>query len=80
MLSHALFGRSQVISYHLRDIGGYQSTVGYICYPGNNDVLINKRRLGGIMIEKQQGMEVLVPIYPRLCRLRTNSMYVLMSC
>jgi len=23
-----------VISYHLRDIGGYQSTVGYICYRG----------------------------------------------
>jgi len=23
-----------VISYHLRDIGGYQSTVGYICYHG----------------------------------------------
>ena len=23
-----------MISYHLRDIGGYQSTVGYICYRG----------------------------------------------
>jgi len=23
-----------VISYHLRDIGGYRSTVGYICYRG----------------------------------------------
>ena len=24
-----------MISYHLRDIGGYRSTVGYICYRGN---------------------------------------------
>ena len=32
MLSHAQTGRSEVISYHLRDIGGYQSIVGYICY------------------------------------------------
>ena len=23
-----------MISYHLRDIGGYRSTVGYICYHG----------------------------------------------
>ena len=30
MLSHAQTGRSRVISYHLRDIGGYWSTVGYI--------------------------------------------------
>ena len=34
MLSHAQTDRSQVISCHLRDIGGYQSTVGYICYRG----------------------------------------------
>ena len=33
--------------------------VGYVCYRGNNHVLINKRRPGGILIEKQQGMEVL---------------------
>ena len=32
MLSRAQTGRTRVISYHLRDIGGYQSTVGYICY------------------------------------------------
>ena len=37
-------------------------------------------RLGGIVIAKQQGMEVLVPIYPRLCWLWTDSLYVLMSC
>ena len=24
----------ELISYHLRDIGGYRSTVGYICYRG----------------------------------------------
>ena len=34
MLSHAQTGRSRVISYHLRDIGEYQSTVGYIFYHG----------------------------------------------
>ena len=34
MLSHAYTGRSRVIFCHLRDIGGYQSTVGYICYHG----------------------------------------------
>ena len=34
MLSHAQTGRSRVIFYHLRDIGGYRSTVGYICYHG----------------------------------------------
>ena len=34
MLSHAQTSRSRVISCHLRDIGGYQSTVGYICYRG----------------------------------------------
>ena len=64
MLSNAKTGRSRVIFYHLRDIGGYQSTVGYICYRGNNHVLMNKRRPGEIVIEKQQGMEVLVPIIP----------------
>ena len=34
MLSYAQTDRSRVISCHLRDIGGYQSTVGYICYCG----------------------------------------------
>ena len=34
MLSHAQTSRSGVISCHLRDIGGYRSTVGYICYHG----------------------------------------------
>ena len=31
---HRTTGRSRVISYHLRDIGGYRSTAGYICYHG----------------------------------------------
>ena len=34
MLSYAQTGRSRVISCHLRDIGGYQSEVGHICYCG----------------------------------------------
>jgi hypothetical protein len=48
-----------VIPYHLRDIGEYLVTVGYICYRGNNHVLINERRPDETAIEKQQGMEVL---------------------
>ena len=34
MLSHAQTDRSRVFSCHLRDIGGYRSTVGYIFYHG----------------------------------------------
>ena len=34
MLSHAWFGRSQVISCYLRAISGYMVMVGYICYHG----------------------------------------------
>ena len=34
MLSHAQTDKSRVISCHLRDIGGYRSMVGYICYRG----------------------------------------------
>ena len=33
-------GRSRVISYHLRDIGGYRSTVGYNCYRGKEPWLM----------------------------------------
>ena len=33
--------------------------VGYICYRGNNHVLIINLRPGGMMIVQQQGMEVL---------------------
>ena len=32
MLSNAQISRSRVIFRLLRDIGGYQSTIGYICY------------------------------------------------
>ena len=59
MLSYAKLSRSQVISCHLRDIGGYLITVGYICYHGNNHGFNNEWRLGGMTIVKQQGMEVL---------------------
>jgi hypothetical protein len=48
-----------VISCHLRDIGRYLVTVGYISYHGDNHVLMNERRPGRIKIEKRQGMEVL---------------------
>ena len=34
-------------------------TVGYICYRGNNHVLIMNLRPGGMTIVQQQGMEVL---------------------
>ena len=45
-------------SYQLREIGGYVITVGYICYRGNNHVLIMNLSPGGMTIV-QQGMEVL---------------------
>ena len=80
MLSHSQLDRSRVISCHLQDIGRYLVTVDYNCYRGNNHVLMNKKRPGEIVIEKQQGMKVLVPIYPRLCRLTTDLLYVLISC
>ena len=48
-----------MISCHLRDIGGYLITVGYICYHGNNHGVNNDWRPGGMTIVKQQGMEVL---------------------
>ena len=47
------------MSCHLRDIGGYRSTVGYICYRGTELWGKRKSRPGGKSIEKQQGMEVL---------------------
>ena len=48
MLSPAQTGRSRVISYHLRDIGGYQSTVGYICYCGKEPWGKSKWRPDGV--------------------------------
>jgi hypothetical protein len=47
-----------VISCHLQD-RIYLVTVGYICYPRNNHVLIIEWRPGGVSIVKQQGKEVL---------------------
>ena len=37
-----------MISYHLRDIGGYRSTVGYICYRGKEPWGKSKWRLDGV--------------------------------
>ena len=47
------------MSSHLRDIGGYRSTVGYICYRGTEPWGKRKSRPGGMSIEKQQDMDVL---------------------
>jgi hypothetical protein len=44
MLCPALSGRSQVISYHLRDVGIFiYGTVDYICYRGN-EPCVNKMK------------------------------------
>ena len=48
-----------MMSCHLRDIGGYRSTVGYICYRGTEPCGKSKSRPDGKQIEKQQDMEVL---------------------
>ena len=48
MLSPAQTSRSRVISCHLRDIGGYQSTIGYICYCGKEPQGKSKWRPGGV--------------------------------
>ena len=47
------------MSCHLRDIGEYRSTVGYICYRGTEPWGKSKLRADGRSIGKQQGMEVL---------------------
>ena len=47
------------MSCHLRDIGGYRSMVGYICYRGTEPWDKSKSRPDGKSIEKQQDMEVL---------------------
>ena len=47
------------MSYHLRDIGGYWSTVGYICYHGTEPWGKRKSRPDRKLVEKQQDMEVL---------------------
>ena len=48
MLSHAQISRSRMIFCHLRDIGGYQSTIGYICYCGKEPWGKSKWRSGGV--------------------------------
>ena len=47
------------MSYHLQDIEGYRSTVGYICYRGIEPWGKRKSRPDRKLIEKQQDMEVL---------------------
>ena len=47
------------MSCHLRDIGGYRSTVGYNCYHGIEPWGKSKLRPDGKSIEKRQDMEVL---------------------
>ena len=73
-LALSLSGRSRVISYHLQDICRHLITVGYNCYRRNNHVLMNKKETGRDCDREAQGMEVLVPIYPHLCQLRTDSL------
>ena len=45
--------------------------VGYNCYRENNHVLMNEKETEQDYDREAQGMEVLVPIYPHLCWLRT---------
>ena len=46
-----------MISCHLRDIGGYQSTVGYICYRG-------KEPWGNVNIGREESMYGLTHVIP----------------
>ena len=60
MLSHAQTSGSRVISYHLRDIDGYQSTVGYICYRGKEP----QGNLNGGQVESMCGLTHVIPSVP----------------
>ena len=60
MLSHARTGRSRVISFHLRDIGGYRSTVGYICYRGKEPW----GNITGGHVESMCGLTHVIPSVP----------------
>ena len=59
MLSHAQTSRSRVISYQLRDMGGYQSMVGYICYRG-------KEPLGNVTRDRTKSMHRLTHVIPSM--------------
>ena len=59
MLSHGQTGRSQVISCHLRVIGGYRSTVGCICYRG-------KEPWGNVNGGQAEFMCWLTPVIPSM--------------
>ena len=59
MLSHAQTGRSRVISCHLRDIGGYRSKAGYICYHG-------KEPWGNVTGGQMESMRRLTHVIPSM--------------
>ena len=62
-----------MISYHLRDIGGFRITVGYICYRGKEPCVNNmKGDRAGWWQWCNKAWRSWVWIYPRLCRLRTD--------
>ena len=48
-----------MISYHLRDIGGYRSTVGYICYHG-------KEPWGNVIGGQTESMHRLAQVIPSM--------------
>jgi len=69
------------MSYHMREIGGYLKRVGYICYHGNNQVMMmDNWRPGVMMIEKQQGMEVLGAYLSPPVSIKDRSLTALLSC
>ena len=49
-----------MISYHLRDIGGYRSTVGYICYHGKEPW----GNLNGSQVESMCGLDHVILSVP----------------
>ena len=59
MLSDAQTCRSRVISCHLRDIGGYRSTIGYICYRG-------KEPWGNVNGGRAESMGALTHVIPSM--------------
>ena len=46
-----------MISYHVRDIGGYRSTIGYICYRG-------KEPWGNVTGGQTESMRRLIHVIP----------------
>ena len=48
------------MSYHLRDVGGYRSTVGYICYRGTEPW----GNVTGVRVESMCGLTHVIPSMP----------------